>query len=45
MLVGMCVGEVEGSGVGAELELGYIDPLRDGDDDSDGSIEGLMEGC
>ena len=31
--------------MGLTLELGYIEPLRDGDNDVEGFIEGLMEGC
>ena len=31
--------------MGLTLELGYIEPLRDGDNDVEGFIEGFMEGC
>ena len=42
---GACVGAADGLRDGPELELGYIEPLREGEDEVVGSIEGFVEGC
>ena len=40
---GACVGAADGLRDGPELELGYIEPLREGEEV--GFIEGFVEGC